>query len=628
MTSYPTDDSMVHLARKHSHMLLCGSGIDPGVISERGYRTASSRTELLDFKKYQRRPGLVIPVSSPSGATGRRLRPDQPRKGKDGKPRKYEQPGETPNMLDVHPRNVAALGDAGVDLWITEGEKKADSLTSRGLCTVALFGVWGWCVKGTKARKLLPCWDHIRLDGRRIYVVFDSDVMFKEGVQLALERLVAALEARGAEVLVVYLAGPEKGVDDYLVAGGTVNELKMLARKFVPEDLGRVRLSKDERLRAAVGDLWLRWWSHDWGRMVGTGEKPNSMRGHTARDVLKALIDAAAKHGKVKEGAVEVRMSTRTLALEGKTSRPSAMKATRNLEADNLIEIIEPKSKDEARTYRLLTPRATLYHDGSKAAPEGNVTQGLQAYDPGGKGLRAPRLRWSSPGRKARRGMDKATRRVRDNLQPAIPGVRQLGKVRGAILDALDAAGGTATLAELCEVLRKSRPRDLRRRTLPMLEGDGILIVEGDTATLAEDWRERLDQVREFAGEIEAEERDTERYRLQREAFHHRGENLPDQHYANVGADGHIEELRSDEPEVSVDRGQEDHVSPLAAAIRSYLDRYPHDACQPPGWIGVTLWAHDLYADKPTPAETRAAIDELGGERYLRESLEHSREVA
>jgi hypothetical protein len=69
-------------------------------------------------------------------------------------------------------------------------------------------------------------------------------------------------------------------------------------------------------------------------------------------------------------------------------------------------------------------------------------------------------------------------------------------------------------------------------------------------------------------------------------------------------------------------------LSDLSRSIRAYLDRKPHDASQPPGWIGSTLWAYDLYPDKPSSAEVRAAIEELGGEAYLRSSLKRAREVA
>jgi hypothetical protein len=49
------------------------------------------------------------------------------------------------------------------------------------------------------------------------------------------------------------------------------------------------------------------------------------------------------------------------------------------------------------------------------------------------------------------------------------------GQIRGSILDALDRAGGSATLQEIADTLHRARPRDLRRRNLPMLEEAGII---------------------------------------------------------------------------------------------------------------------------------------------------------
>src|SRR5918994_2010428 len=231
-----TEDNQT-LSAKHRRMLYEESGIDPGVAAERGYYTAFRRSEVPEaFKDYQRRPGLVIPVLTPSGEHRvRRLRPDRPRKGKDGRARKYEQAGGVGCVLDVHPRNLDRLQDPAVPLWVVEGEKKGDALTSRGECAVALPGVWNWQRSG----EMLPDWDHIELSGRTVYVCFDSDAWSNHNVQLALERLVAALEERGTEVLVVHLEdkpdGSKVGADDFFVAGGTVAELKMRARKFVPD---------------------------------------------------------------------------------------------------------------------------------------------------------------------------------------------------------------------------------------------------------------------------------------------------------------------------------------------------------------------------------------------------------
>lgn len=195
--------STAHLSPKHRAMLFEESSVSPEIVAERGYVTVRSRTELLDFKKYQRRaPALRVPLYSPDGETKSvQLRPDNPRRGKAGKIIKYETAGGSTVILDVHPRMRERVRSSLEDLWITEGIKKADCLTSRGLPTVGLIGVWNWQRDG----EMLPCWNHVRLDGRRVYVVFDSDVMAKEGVQLALERLVRSLEARGADVMVCYL---------------------------------------------------------------------------------------------------------------------------------------------------------------------------------------------------------------------------------------------------------------------------------------------------------------------------------------------------------------------------------------------------------------------------------------
>jgi len=108
-----------------------------------------------------------------------------------------------------------------------------------------------------------------------------------------------------------------------------------------------------------------------------------------------------------------------------------------------------------------------------------------------------------------------------------------LGKIRGAVVDALFAIGGGCTLAELCRILHRKRPRDLVRRKkspkgrdglLVWLDDAGILAVEGDVVTLAEDWLERLEAARESGGELAAEELARKRYKLKSRAYHRRHE--------------------------------------------------------------------------------------------------------
>jgi hypothetical protein len=191
------------LSERHRQMLYGESGNSLDVVAERGYRTCQRRDAFPpEFKRYQRRvPALVIPMYSPDALTTRhQIRPDKPRV-RAGKIVKYETAGGLGSILDVHPSSMEVVRDRSCRLWITEGIRRVDSLTSRGLCTVGLTDVWNWQRKGDP----LPCWDHVALQGRNVYVVFDSDVMVKPEVQLALERLAEFLQEHGAGVNVVYL---------------------------------------------------------------------------------------------------------------------------------------------------------------------------------------------------------------------------------------------------------------------------------------------------------------------------------------------------------------------------------------------------------------------------------------
>jgi putative DNA primase/helicase len=85
---------------------------------------------------------------------------------------KYDQPVGVPVALDI-PSPLEDLMDTTRRLWITEGEKKADALVSRGEVAVALLGVWNWKKDGW----MLPEWDRIPLMGRDVIIAFDSDAV-------------------------------------------------------------------------------------------------------------------------------------------------------------------------------------------------------------------------------------------------------------------------------------------------------------------------------------------------------------------------------------------------------------------------------------------------------------------
>lgn len=199
-----------YLAEHHRRMLLEESGIDPEVAEARGYHTVEKKVELeqLGFRRTQRKvPALLAPVYSPTGEISTyQIRPDQPRINSEGNPVKYETPGGSRMRFDVHPFMRDKLDDPSVPLFVTEGVKKGDSLVSRGLCAVTLLGVWNFRGTNDKGGKtVLAEWEYVAFNGRRVYIVFDSDIMIKPGVYRAMVRIKTFLEFREAEVRIISL---------------------------------------------------------------------------------------------------------------------------------------------------------------------------------------------------------------------------------------------------------------------------------------------------------------------------------------------------------------------------------------------------------------------------------------
>jgi Domain of unknown function (DUF3854) len=129
-------------------------------------------------------------------------------------------------------RRLAAIGIPKVMLWITEGAKKADCAAQRGLCCVALTGVWNW--RGTNesgGRAALADWHDIPLNDRDVVIAFDSDVARKSSPNKALVELARYLSGKGARVRYLHLPddGDKTGLDDFLV-DHRVEELMALVR--------------------------------------------------------------------------------------------------------------------------------------------------------------------------------------------------------------------------------------------------------------------------------------------------------------------------------------------------------------------------------------------------------------
>jgi hypothetical protein len=503
-------------------MLFKESGNSPEVVAERGVRTLRRGRELpegFSWRQKRRGAGILFTIHRPNGKTSWSFRPDAPDPAKPG--RKYEQPckayGGPGNVLDVHPSLRHLIDDVSVPVMFVEGIKKADAVTSAAraadvkVLVVAITGVWNWLSEG----KPIPDMLDIPVDGRRTIVCFDSDMLRNANVQEAAGRLSEHLLSRGALTWITYLHdkpdGSKVGADDFFVAGGTFSELKMLMRRYDPDDFVVVRLSRDERLQLALEDLERRFWESEW----------KGMGGHSARDVALKLIEAARRHGKIVDDGIRVKKAQGPLAIEAKVSSRTLWKALNRLEEWGfLYRDNEDRKPDKTGAFVL---RASVRHYGEGRGPADQVTELLQTFHRRDLHLRAPRLRWSRPKFTPKRGVVEETRRVRQGVKlESRDRIVRLGKIRGAILDVLDAAGGSATLQEVADALHRKRARDIRRRNLPMLEEAGILTVEDDVVILADNWLEALEVQRKLGKEVEADELAAVRHRLKSRAFHNR----------------------------------------------------------------------------------------------------------
>lgn len=218
--------------------LLEESGVSESRISERGYYSETVRTELarLGFSPAQRVvPALVIPIWSYGDRPSlHQIRPDHPRYLR-GKPVKYETPVGTALQIDIPPKVREEVLNGVEPLFITVGVRKADSAVSCGLACVAVLGVYGWKQDG-------EFWRRVTLKGRTVYIAFDSDIASNVQVRRAAASLFAFLESLGAKPCVIRFPpnGNQKtGLDDFLAAGGTVDELLRLATAEAPSFRGR-----------------------------------------------------------------------------------------------------------------------------------------------------------------------------------------------------------------------------------------------------------------------------------------------------------------------------------------------------------------------------------------------------
>lgn len=274
-------------------------------------------------------------------------------------------------------------------------------------------------------------------------------------------------------------------------------EVQRIARSAMRWPVGSSKPGPDEETLEELAEI-----------AAGVGDTPwPGMGGKSRRDVMVALILTAREHGERIPAGVRVSIGIRPLALKAGLSRASVEKAIRWLREHGYLRRDDgERSGTEAGALVLVSPpRAKVGHSATyREAIE--PREGLVSY-PCAPPYSAPRLRWSAPEYEGRERVGTLYR---------------LGKTAGAVVDALEAAGGTLTLSEIADALQVSRPRDLRRRVLVRLEAASVVECSEDTVSLAADWTSALEDERERAGEIAAYRRDMARYARESEAYRNR----------------------------------------------------------------------------------------------------------
>jgi len=539
------------LSDAHRRVLEVESAIDRDVWQERSVRTTTGGRDLpKGFSQRQRRRGggVVFIAHRPNGQTSYSFRPDGVDPESPG--HRYEQPckayGGPGNILDVHPGVRHLIEDKSVPVIFAEGIKKADAITSAArragveVLVVAIFGVWNWLSDGEP----IPDMFDIPVEGRKVTICFDSDMLRNPDVQDAAGRLAEHLIGRGAEIWITYLHdhpdGSKTGVDDFLATGGTINELRLLTRRYEPGDFVRVRLSRNERLLRELADLE-RVYSNMPAATVG--ECSN-------RATFRELNRRAERSGNVTDGGIVVRASVRSIATDTRLGRQAQSNSLRRLEEDGYIKRLEePKHKieEQGAAYLLRTDRALSGQRERESTTERKSRTKAQGENPHRNadsciGVHLTRSPEDVPELRHPKVVHTYARRDGRRVVVDSDYVYRLGKQRWEIVAYLVEHNGSASESELLARFgsERTRLRDFRRRRVePLLgwryskdketgaerkleTGPPIVTCEHGTVSLLPEWRAALKEHRKQTDEDGDTKRQRDRYQRQSAAYRNR----------------------------------------------------------------------------------------------------------
>lgn len=184
-----------------------------------------------------RDPGSGETLKTPKGKAFARTRVAKPGTG----PKYLSPTGSTPFPYVLPAVHAALVADPCTPVVLTEGEKKAVRATLAGFPTIGLSGIDCWS-EGKGSSTLHKLLSRYVATGRLFVMIYDSDGTLPakaKNFDRSAGRFASAVERLGARFRRAFVpSGPDgakQGLDDYLQAGATVDDLRRLvSRRFPP----------------------------------------------------------------------------------------------------------------------------------------------------------------------------------------------------------------------------------------------------------------------------------------------------------------------------------------------------------------------------------------------------------
>jgi hypothetical protein len=257
-------------------------------------------------------------------------------------------------------------------------------------------------------------------------------------------------------------------------------------------------------------------------------ERPiRGMGGASSWAVYMAGLELLRRYGKEHPDGLALSVDVRTWAQMAGTTGGTVSKV---IARSPLIRRVERGSGRRSGTVVFVVPAGLLRNGHQwKHSSTGGVDKDTEPRSVSTSAHSLYRARWSTAGRRSKRGVVRGTSRVRQGGAPPRDGRARPGKSRAAILYAVAESGEGAEVSRHALAERLGRKAASMRAPLRWLVEAGLLVrVRHGYYALPDDFAQRWEDSRELGGEPEADRRQIADHDRDRDAWRRRGEARPE----------------------------------------------------------------------------------------------------